>query len=201
MIAGDEESRVVPRPAGPTAADREDEKAQLQRRLDEARQSISETVGDIKETVEGQFATAKETITGILDWRAGFQQDPIVWSVGSLSAGFALGYTLGYAKRKGALGAKHSGLSAFADTLLRELAGLRHRLPTAALDPTFKRVLGFELSELLDEMGTAKPRRAKKRTTRTQPTAIGHRKSRTSRPSRTARSRSPARKKRVDRNL
>jgi hypothetical protein len=120
-----------------------------------------------------------------------------VWSVGSLSAGFALGYTLGYAKRKGALGAKHAGLGAFADTLVRELAALQHRLPMAALNPTFKQVLGFDLSQLLDEMSGGKQRHAKKGIRRTRSTSIARRKRRSLS---AGPSRSPARRKRVARN-
>jgi hypothetical protein len=144
-----------------TAADPEDAKAELQRRVDEARESISQTVGEIKETVEDQYTTAKQAITGILDWRDQFQQDPIVWSIGALSAGFALGYTLGAAKRSGALGGKHSAVGAFADTLVRELSSLQRHLPMAALDPTIKRVLGFDLSQLFQEMRPGSPRRKK----------------------------------------
>ena len=63
--------------------------------MNEARDSISHTVEEIKGTVEEQYEAVKRTVDGVLDWRKQFQEDPIVWSVGALSAGFALGYTLG----------------------------------------------------------------------------------------------------------
>jgi hypothetical protein len=144
--------------------DPDDTKAQLQRRMDDARESISRTVGEIKETVEDQYATAKDAISGILDWRADFQQNPVVWSVGALSAGFALGYTVGRAQSAGSFGSKHAGVGAFVDTLVSEVAMLGSHLPLSTLDPTIKRVLGFDLSQLFEEMSEARhkaPRRRK----------------------------------------
>ena len=66
-------------------------KQQLQRQMEKTRQSVSETVGEIKDTVNQQIATAKQTVTGIMDYREEFQKEPLVWSLGALSAGFALG--------------------------------------------------------------------------------------------------------------
>lgn len=137
----------------PTVEEPWDAKARLQRRMEEARESIAHTVGEIKDTVEDQYATAKEAIGGILDWREQFQSDPVVWSVGALSAGFALGYTLGAAKGKGRLGSRHSSVGTFAESLVQEISNLGKHLPMTALDPTLKRVLGFDLSQLFEEMG------------------------------------------------
>ena len=148
----DDSARPRPKVVIATVEGPEDTKAQLQRRMDDARESISRTVGEIKETVEDQYATAKDAITGILDWRENFQQNPVVWSVGALSAGFALGYTLGRAESAGSLGSKRSGVGAFADTLVKEVAALGSHLPLSTLDPTIKRILGFDLSQLFQEM-------------------------------------------------
>src|ERR1041385_2930262 len=74
-------------------------KAELQRQMEQARENISQTVEEIKETVEEQYESVKRTVTGVFDLRDQFQKDPLVWSVGALSAGFALGYTLGYAHK------------------------------------------------------------------------------------------------------
>jgi hypothetical protein len=68
----------------------EPSKAELQRRMDEARDSISQTVGEIKETVSNQVQSVKET----LDWREQFKKRPVAWSVGAAGAGFLLGYCL-----------------------------------------------------------------------------------------------------------
>jgi len=70
-------------------------KEELQRRLGEARDSISNTVTEIKETVANQVQVVKDT----LDWREQFKKRPVVWSAGALGVGFALGYCIAnYAK-------------------------------------------------------------------------------------------------------
>ena len=157
----DDPERVPPETTR-DADDPEETKARLQRRVDEARDSISQTVGAIKETVEDQYATARDAVTGVLEWRDEFQQEPIVWSVGALAAGFALGYTLGTAERKDTLASTHEGVGAFADTLVRELATLGTHLPAAALG-TIERVVGVDLSKVFSEMSEAHPRRASAR--------------------------------------
>ena len=54
-------------------------KEELQRRLDEARYSISNTVTEIKETVANQVQAVKDT----LDWREQFKKRPVAWSAGA----------------------------------------------------------------------------------------------------------------------
>jgi hypothetical protein len=129
-------------------------KAQLQRRMEETRESISQTVEEIKETVTEQYETVRETVSGVLDYREQFQKDPLVWSVGALSAGFALGYTLGYAhKNAHAAGDKHSQLASFADSLVDELSTVGNSLVMPTLNLKIKELFGFDFSELLEEMG------------------------------------------------
>jgi len=67
-------------------------KAELQRRMDEARDSISQTVTEIKDTVVHQYEAVKETINETLDWREQFKKRPVTWSVGAAGAGFLVGY-------------------------------------------------------------------------------------------------------------
>src|SRR6478736_9833246 len=68
----------------------EPSKQELQRRLDEARDSISHTVTEIKESVASQVQAVKET----LDWREQFKKRPVAWSAGALGVGFVVGYSL-----------------------------------------------------------------------------------------------------------
>jgi len=68
-------------------------KRELQRQMARTRQSLAETVGEIKETVDQEVRAVKNTVSGVLDYRDEFQREPLVWSLGALSAGFALGYT------------------------------------------------------------------------------------------------------------
>ncbi|HEX5874749.1 MAG TPA: hypothetical protein VFY60_08870 [Pyrinomonadaceae bacterium] len=73
----------------------EPSKEELQRRLGEARDSISNTVTEIKETVANQVQAVKDT----LDWREQFKKRPVAWSAGAMGVGFAVGYCIaGYAK-------------------------------------------------------------------------------------------------------
>jgi hypothetical protein len=137
-------------------------KEDLQRRMEAARESISQTVGEIRDTVEDQYAAVKATVSGILDWREGFQGDPILWSVGALSAGFAFGYTLGITqKSRRRSGGEVSALDTFADSLIQQLRKAGARLPLSSLDPQLRAVFGFDISDLLAELDAAKtpPRR------------------------------------------
>jgi hypothetical protein len=65
-------------------------KEDLQRRLHEARGSISNTVTEIKETVANQVQAVKDT----LDWREQFKKRPIAWSAGAAGVGFLTGYCI-----------------------------------------------------------------------------------------------------------
>ncbi|HEV8188319.1 MAG TPA: hypothetical protein VGP83_11235 [Pyrinomonadaceae bacterium] len=73
----------------------EPSKEELQRRLGEARDSISSTVTEIKETVANQVKAVKDT----LDWREQFKRRPVAWSAAALGVGFCTGYCIAsYAK-------------------------------------------------------------------------------------------------------
>ena len=73
----------------------EPSKEELQRRMETARDSISNTVTEIKETVAHQVQVVKDT----LDWREQFKKRPVAWCAGALGVGFSLGYCIAnYAK-------------------------------------------------------------------------------------------------------
>jgi hypothetical protein len=73
----------------------EPSKEELQRRMEEARDSISSTVTEIKETVANQVQAVKDK----LDWREQFKKRPVAWCAGALGVGFSLGYCIAnYAK-------------------------------------------------------------------------------------------------------
>ena len=71
-------------------------KEELQRRLDKARESISQTVTEIKDTVVHRYESVKdrvsETLEETLDWREQFRQRPVTWSLGAIGVGFITGY-------------------------------------------------------------------------------------------------------------
>ena len=63
-------------------------KEELQLRMEEARDSITQTVTEIKETVTQQYETVKDA----LDWREQFKKRPVAWSLGAAGVGFCVGY-------------------------------------------------------------------------------------------------------------
>src|SRR6187431_2243944 len=63
-------------------------KEALQARMDEARDSISQTVTEIKDNVAQQYENVKDA----LDWREHFKRQPLAWSLGAAGVGFFVGY-------------------------------------------------------------------------------------------------------------
>src|ERR1051326_5875417 len=68
----------------------EPSKEELQRRLGQARDSITNTVSEIKESVANQVQAVKDT----LDWREQFKKRPVVWSAAAMGLGFCTGYCI-----------------------------------------------------------------------------------------------------------
>ena len=140
-------------------------KKELQDQMERTRESLAETVAEIKDTVEHEVRAVKKGVSGVLDYREEFQKEPLVWSLGALSAGFALGYTVGYA-HKNSKGRKQTPVLAFADSMVDELSTMGQGLVLPALDAKIKELFGFEFSELLGQMKGSKKRVGKKKTTR-----------------------------------
>lgn len=74
-------------------------KAELQRQMEDARESISETVAEIKsvvahqyEEVKGTVETVKAEVGEVLDWRTEFERNPLVWGAGAVSVGILIGF-------------------------------------------------------------------------------------------------------------
>ena len=141
--------------AATTKDGRDPSKRELQRQMEETRESLTETVGEIRETIEHEVASVKKTVSGVLDYREQFQKEPLVWSLGALSAGFALGYTLGYA-HKNTKGGKQTPVMVFADTMISELSNMGQGLIMPALDGKLKELFGFELSDLFEQIRETK---------------------------------------------
>ncbi|HEV2860909.1 MAG TPA: hypothetical protein VGX48_07885 [Pyrinomonadaceae bacterium] len=74
--------------------DPERTKAELQRRMEEARESITQTVTEIKDTVVNQYQQVRETITDSLDWREQYRRRPVHFSVGAFVGGALVGYVV-----------------------------------------------------------------------------------------------------------
>jgi ElaB/YqjD/DUF883 family membrane-anchored ribosome-binding protein len=71
-------------------SDEDASKEALQRRMDEARDSITNTVTEIKDNVAQQYENVKDA----LDWREHFKRQPVAWSLGAAGVGFFVGYGL-----------------------------------------------------------------------------------------------------------
>jgi hypothetical protein len=96
------EERNVGLQRAPEAAGEADAtKAELQRRMEEARESITQTVTEIKETVVNQYQQVRENISDSLDWREQYRRRPLPFTVGAFGAGLLLGYSVAGAFRGG----------------------------------------------------------------------------------------------------
>src|SRR5437667_5074366 len=155
-----------------TTSSQQQHKKELQRQIGQTRDSLRDTVEKIQESAEQTYQAAKETVSDVLDYRYEFQKEPVIWSLGALSAGFALGYTLGYS-HKVAKTKKHSQFASFADSVVDELSHVGQRLVLPELNAKVAELFGFDFAGLLQQMRgskpTAKARRLKK--SRAQKTA------------------------------
>lgn len=69
-------------------------KAELQRRMEEARESITQTVTEIKDTVVTQYQQVKDNISDTLDWREQYRRHTVPFTVGAFAVGALAGYTV-----------------------------------------------------------------------------------------------------------
>lgn len=88
----EERNVATVRAADTITTDDETTKEELQRRMEEARESITQTVAEIKDTVSTQYQTVKESINEALDWREQYRKRPVAFNIGALSVGFFVGY-------------------------------------------------------------------------------------------------------------
>ncbi|MEK6283339.1 MAG: hypothetical protein AABN95_23540 [Acidobacteriota bacterium] len=105
--------------------DEEPSKDELQRRMDEARDSITNTVTEIKENVAQQVETVKDA----LDWREHFKRSPVTWSLGAAGVGFFVGYGIA-AAIKGDDDSSGSYVSQTSDSYAHSLTGEPLRTPS-----------------------------------------------------------------------
>src|SRR5438067_9599349 len=145
-----------------TTDGREPTKRDLERQIGKTRESLSNTVEEIKETAEQGYAQVKESV---LDYREQFQKEPLVWSLGALSAGFALGYTLGYAHKSAKKG-RPTKLTQFTDRIVNELSTVGQSLVMPELNAKISQFFGVDFSDLLSDMRGGKQRTQKRTRTR-----------------------------------
>ncbi len=84
------EERTLGLARAPEVMEEDFSKEELQLRMEEARDSITQTVTEIKETVVQQYETVKDA----LDWREQVKKRPVAWSLGAAGVGFCVGYCI-----------------------------------------------------------------------------------------------------------
>jgi hypothetical protein len=129
-------------------------RAAAEERVEQARESISEIAEHIKDTVGAQVESVATTVSGVLSMSEHFQRDPVVWSLGALSAGFALGYGLGRAHHAATKRGRPSPFAQLADDVAAELATLGSSLVSPALGAELKATFGVDLTTALAHIAT-----------------------------------------------
>src|SRR4051812_14776539 len=141
---------------------KEPSKAALQHRMEKAREEISETVAEIKDTVTEQYESVKETVAETLDWRAQFRKHSVAFSLGALAVGFIVGHGIAASLEEATekRGRKSEGLMAefyaLWENLSHELTGITQTLLLPALAEKIKDKFGIDVSDkLAGLMGTS----------------------------------------------
>ncbi len=140
-------------------------KAELQRRMDEARDSITETVSEIKtvvahqyEEVRDTYETVKEGVGEVLDRREQFERNPVVWGAGAVSVGILIGVGLAHLfdeeeVKRGRGKSKEPGTG---ERLISELTGLADAvLPT--ISGKIKELFGLDLDDYMRRARETRP--------------------------------------------
>jgi len=124
----------------------------LQRQIKQTRDSLRDTVEEIQDTAEQKYQIVKKTVSDVLDYREEFQKEPVVWTLGALCAGFAVGYTVGYS-HKLAKNKRGSQFANFADTVVNDLSHLSQRLVLPELNAKIGELFGFNFGGFLQQIG------------------------------------------------
>ena len=141
-------------------------KAALRREMEDARESISETVAEIKSVVTHQYEEVRETVESVkegvgevLDWRAEFERNPLVWGAGAVSVGILVGFGIARAfdeeerpRRRGRKKTVTTG-----EHMVAELSGFAEVvLPT--ISAKVKELFGLDLDSYLRAAHESRPK-------------------------------------------
>jgi hypothetical protein len=152
--------------AGAESVESED-RAALRRQLDETRDSISDTVAEIKSVVTHRYDEVRETVESVkegvgevLDWRGEFERNPLVWGAGAVSIGILIGFGIAHAfddeEDSRARGGKKS--VGTGEHIVAELSGFAGVvLPT--ISSKVKELFGLDLDAYLRAAHARKPAR------------------------------------------
>lgn len=144
------------------------DKAALRRQMEEARESISGTVAEIKSVVAHQYEEVRETVETVkqevgevLDWRTEFERNPLVWGAGAVSIGIIVGFGIARAfddEDEGARGRKKKSATSTGGHIVAELSGFADLvLPT--ISTKVKELFGLDLDAYLRAAHAERPAR------------------------------------------
>jgi hypothetical protein len=144
-------------------------RAAIERQVEDARESITATAARISGTVEDSIDSVKSTVRGVLAISDHFQREPVAWSMGALSVGFALGYGLGRAHHSKGPGGRASRLASFADETAAELGTFFSSLVPQNLTSEIQDSLGVNVATALESIARREqPRRRRARKPKTR---------------------------------
>jgi hypothetical protein len=158
----------------------------LKQQMEEARESLSDTVAEIKSVVTHQYEEVKETVETVkegvseaLNWREEFERNPLVWGAGAVSVGILIGFGIAHAFDEDEPSGRGKKSAGRGGRLVGELGGLADVvLPT--ISGKVKEMFGLDLDAYLraererrparksvapKKVGAGKSRAAAKRTT------------------------------------
>lgn len=149
------------------AAEESPEKAALRRQMEDARESISGTVAEIKSVVAHQYEEVRETVETVraevgevLDWRTEFERNPLVWGAGAVSIGIIIGFGIARAfdGEDGAGSGKKQKKVSTGGHIVAELSGFADLvLPT--ISTKVKELFGLDLDAYLRAAHAERPAR------------------------------------------
>jgi hypothetical protein len=154
--------------AADAAAEENPSKVELRRQMEAARESISDTVAEIKsvvvnqyEEVRGTVETVRAEVGEVLDWRTEFEHNPLVWGAGAVSIGILIGFGIARAfddEDEGARGNKKKGGTSTGGHIVAELSGFADLvLPT--ISGKVKELFGLDLDAYLRTAHAERPAR------------------------------------------
>lgn len=101
---------------------------ELQRRLRTTRESITQTVAELKSTMNHEYQHTKERAVQSIDWQVQMRKYPVAACLGALAVGFLAGRALGHARDEDDGDYGYSGSRFGGQSLADSSAGSEHHL-------------------------------------------------------------------------
>jgi len=79
----------------------EQNRQEVQQAAEQVRESVAQTAAEIRDTAADQYESAREAISGGIDWRGQARQRPVAFSLGAFAVGILVGYGIAGAMKRG----------------------------------------------------------------------------------------------------